>query len=228
MLRAGVTTCSDMYFYPDLVARALTSVGMRAVVGIIAIGFPTAYAVDADDYLRKGLQARDALRDEPLVSFTLAPHAPYTVTDETLARVSTLAEELDLPVHMHLHETAQEIDESIATHGLRPMERLDRLGLLSERLIAVHAVHLTDAEIGRLYVGKVKKITDFGAFVEIFPGTDGLLHISELAERRIAKVEDVCVEGDEVLVKCLDVDPSGKIRLSRRAALAEQIELSRA
>ncbi len=85
-----------------------------------------------------------------------------------------------------------------------------------------------EAEIGRLYVGKVKKITDFGAFVEIFPGTDGLLHISELAEKRIAKVEDVCVEGDEVLVKCLDVDPSGKIRLSRRAALAEQLELSRA
>jgi len=85
-----------------------------------------------------------------------------------------------------------------------------------------------EAEIGRLYVGKVKKITDFGAFVEIFPGTDGLLHISELAERRIAKVEDICVEGDEVLVKCLDVDPSGKIRLSRRAALAEQLEASRA
>jgi polyribonucleotide nucleotidyltransferase len=85
-----------------------------------------------------------------------------------------------------------------------------------------------EAEIGRLYVGKVKKVTDFGAFVEIFPGTDGLLHISELAERRIAKVEDICVEGDEVLVKCLDVDPSGKIRLSRRAALAEQLEASNA
>jgi polyribonucleotide nucleotidyltransferase len=85
-----------------------------------------------------------------------------------------------------------------------------------------------EAEIGRLYVGKVKKVTDFGAFVEIFPGTDGLLHISELADRRVAKVEDICVEGDEVMVKCLDVDPSGKIRLSRRAALAEQIELSRA
>jgi polyribonucleotide nucleotidyltransferase len=85
-----------------------------------------------------------------------------------------------------------------------------------------------EAEIGRTYVGKVKKVTDFGAFVEIFPGTDGLLHISELAERRIAKVEDVCVEGDEVIVKCLDVDPSGKIRLSRRAALAEQLEASRA
>jgi 5-methylthioadenosine/S-adenosylhomocysteine deaminase len=150
MLRAGVTTCSDMYFFPDVVARALTSVGMRAVVGIIAIEFPTAYAVDAEDYLRKGLQARDALRDEPLVSFTLAPHAPYTVSDATLARVATLAEELDLPVHIHVHETAQEIEESIERHGLRPLERLDRLGLLSERLIAVHAVHLTDGEIAQL------------------------------------------------------------------------------
>ena len=150
MLRAGVTTCSDMYFYPDLVARALTSVGMRAVVGIIAIGFPTAYAVDADDYLRKGLQARDALRDEPRVSFTLAPHAPYTVSDATLGRVATLAEELDLPVHIHVHETVREVEESVARHGMRPLERLDRLGLLSERLIAVHSVHLTDQEIARL------------------------------------------------------------------------------
>ena len=150
MLRAGVTTCSDMYFYPDVVARALTSVGMRAVVGIITIGFPTAYAVDADDYLRKGLQARDALRDDPLVSFTLAPHAPYTVSDETLARVATLAEELDLPVHIHVHETVREVEESIERHGVRPLERLDRLGLLSERLIAVHSVHLTDQEIAQL------------------------------------------------------------------------------
>ena len=150
MLRAGVTTCSDMYFYPDVVGRALASVGMRAVLGIIAIGFPTAYAVDADDYLRKGLQARDALRDEPLASFTLAPHAPYTVGDETLERVATLAEELDLPVHIHVHETVREVEESVQHHGVRPLERLERLGLLSERLIAVHCVHLTEGEIARL------------------------------------------------------------------------------
>ncbi len=81
-----------------------------------------------------------------------------------------------------------------------------------------------EAEVGKLYVGKVKRVTDFGAFVEIFPGTDGLLHISELADRRVGRVEDICVEGDEVMVKCLDVDPSGKIRLSRRAALEEQLK----
>ena len=150
MLRAGVTTCSDMYFYPDIVARALTGVGMRAVVGIIAIEFPTPYAADAEDYLRKGIAARDALRDEPLVSFTLAPHAPYSVADRTLARVATLAEELDLPVHMHVHETAHEVEESVEQHGVRPLERLQSLGLVSERLIAVHAVHLSDAEIALL------------------------------------------------------------------------------
>ena len=81
-----------------------------------------------------------------------------------------------------------------------------------------------EAELDRIYVGKVKRVTDFGAFVEIFPGTDGLLHISEMADRRIDKVEDICVEGDEVMVKCIDVDPSGKIRLSRRAALADGLE----
>jgi 5-methylthioadenosine/S-adenosylhomocysteine deaminase len=147
MLRAGVTTCSDMYFHPDACARGLRSAGMRAVVGIIAIEMPTRYASDAEDYLRKGLAARDALRDDPRVSFTVAPHAPYTVSDGTLRRVAMLAEELDLPVHIHVHETADEIRDEVARTGLRPLARLERLGLVNERLVAVHAVHLNDAEI---------------------------------------------------------------------------------
>ncbi|MGH6623800.1 MAG: amidohydrolase family protein, partial [Burkholderiaceae bacterium] len=113
MLRAGVTCCSDMYFYPEASVRALRSAGMRAVAGIIAIEFPTAYASDADDYLRKGLATRDAFRDDPLTTFTLAPHAPYTVADATLARIAMLAEELDLPVQTHLHETRGEIEQSL-------------------------------------------------------------------------------------------------------------------
>jgi 5-methylthioadenosine/S-adenosylhomocysteine deaminase len=147
MLRAGVTTCSDMYFYPDACARGLRRVGMRAVVGIIAIEMPTRYASDAEDYLRKGLAARDALRDDPLVSFTVAPHAPYTVADATLRRVAMLAEELDLPVHIHVHETADEVGDAVAKTGLRPLARLDQLGLVTERLVAVHAVHVNEAEI---------------------------------------------------------------------------------
>ena len=78
-----------------------------------------------------------------------------------------------------------------------------------------------EAEIDRIYVGKVKRITDFGAFVEIFPGTDGLVHISHLADGRVDRVEDVLAEGDEVLCKCIDIDPTGRVRLSRKEALAE-------
>jgi len=147
MLRAGVTCCSDMYFFPEAAARAMREVGMRAVVGVIAIEFASAFARDAAEYLHRGLAARDALRDDPLVSFTLAPHAPYTVSDPTFERVAMLAEELDLPIHLHVHETEHEIEESIAQYGLRPLARLDRLGLVSERLIAVHGIHLNPAEI---------------------------------------------------------------------------------
>jgi 5-methylthioadenosine/S-adenosylhomocysteine deaminase len=150
MLRAGITCCNDMYFFPDAAARAFVDLGMRCVVGIIALEFPSAYATDADDYLRKGLRTRDALRDEPLVSFALAPHAPYTAADQTLARIAMLAEELDLPVHTHLHETEAEIAEGVKQHGTRPLARLDRLGLVSERLLAVHAVHLQPDEIALL------------------------------------------------------------------------------
>ncbi len=78
-----------------------------------------------------------------------------------------------------------------------------------------------EAEIGRIYLGKVKRITDFGAFVEIFPGTDGLVHVSQLAEGRVERVTDVVAEGDEVLAKCIDIDPTGRIRLSRKEALAD-------
>lgn len=150
MVRSGTTCCSDMYFFPEAAARGMRALGMRCVVGAIVIEFPSAYASDAEDYLSKGLAARDALRDDPLVSFTLAPHAPYTVSDATLARVAMMSEELDLPVHIHLHETEQEIDEAVAQTGMRPLTRLDRLNLVNERLIAVHAVHLSSAEIDLL------------------------------------------------------------------------------
>ena len=83
---------------------------------------------------------------------------------------------------------------------------------------------IQDAEIGKLYKGKVVKIMDFGAFVEIFPGTDGLIHISQLDKERVNKVTDILSEGDQVLVKVLDVDKNGKISLSRKAALGESLD----
>jgi len=150
MLRGGVTCANDMYFFPDAAGRAFLDAGMRAAIGLIAIEFPTVYASDPDDYLAKGIAARDAMRDHPRLSFCFAPHAPYTVSDRTLGRIGTMAEELDLPIHIHLHETADEVRESVATHSVRPVQRLDSLGLVSPRLIAVHAVHLGGEEIDLL------------------------------------------------------------------------------
>src|SRR5712671_991084 len=150
MLRGGVTCFNEMYFFPEAAARAALDSGMRAALGIIAFEFPTAYAADADDYIAKGLATRDEFRDEPLLSFCMAPHAPYTVSDKTFARIVTIAEELDLPIHTHLHETRAEIEESLAQYKVRPLERLRALGMLSPRLVAAHAVHLTGAEIETL------------------------------------------------------------------------------
>jgi 5-methylthioadenosine/S-adenosylhomocysteine deaminase len=150
MLRGGITTFSDMYFFPEATARAALSMGMRARVGIIVVDFPTAYGSGPSDYLAKGLALRDALRHEPAVGFTLAPHAPYTVSDDAFREVAKLSAELQMPVHVHLHETAREVAEHEARHGCRPLQRLARLGLLGPELIAVHAVHVTDAEIGML------------------------------------------------------------------------------
>ncbi len=150
MLRGGITCFNDMYFFPEAAAEAARRFGMRAVLGIVVIDFPTTYASDADDYLSKGLATRDALRDDPLLSFCMAPHAPYTVGDRTFERIVTLAEQLQLPIHIHLHETRDEIAQALAQHGVRPLERLRRLGLLGPNLIAVHGVHLEQDEIALL------------------------------------------------------------------------------
>ena len=150
MLRGGTTCFNDMYFYPKATAKAARASGMRAAIGLITLDFPTSYAADADDYLAKGMAARDELRDEPLLSFCLAPHAPYTVNDRNFIKALTLAEQCDLPIHLHLHETTKEIEDSLQLFGIRPLERLRRLGLLSPGLIAAHGVHLNADEIALL------------------------------------------------------------------------------
>lgn len=150
MLRGGITCFNDMYFYPKATAEAARTAGIRAAIGLISMDFPTPYAADADDYLAKGLAARDELRDEDLLSFCLAPHAPYTVNDRNFANVLTLAEQCNLPIHLHLHETKDEIENSLQQYGMRPIERLRRLGLLSPGLIAAHGIHFNDEEIALL------------------------------------------------------------------------------
>ncbi len=150
MLQAGITTFNDMYFFPEAAFEAIDQVGIRASLGILAFDVASAYGHDADDYLNKGLAIRDALRDHPRLSFMLAPHAPYTVSDATFERVATLAAQTNLGIHIHVHETQHEVDQSISQYGERPISRLERLGILGPQTLAVHAVALNDADIATL------------------------------------------------------------------------------
>lgn len=145
---AGGTTCfADMYFYPDETAKAAIGAQLRVQLACPVLDFPTVWARDGDEYIEKATRLHDDYRNHDLVSTAFGPHAPYTVSDAPLRKLSVLAEELDIPIHMHVHETANEVQEALATDGRRPLRRLHDLGLLSPRLLCVHATQLIAEEI---------------------------------------------------------------------------------
>lgn len=150
MLSSGTTCFADMYFFPNEAARAATEIGMRVQLACPVVDFPTCWAQNADEYISKATALNDQYRHHPLVSIAFGPHAPYTVSDEPLKKVATFAEELDIPIHMHVHETAQEIHDAVAASGQRPLQRLAALGLITPRLLCVHATQLLDEEIALL------------------------------------------------------------------------------
>ncbi len=158
MLLGGTTCFQDMYMFPDVVADVAHAAGIRAVIGLILLDFATPWAVDAEDYLNKALEVHDKLKQEPLLRPAFAPHAPYTVSDASLQRMRILADELELPVHIHLHETADEVQDSVAQHQMRPIERLQRLGLFGPSLCAVHMTQLLPAEIEQLAAHNVSVV----------------------------------------------------------------------
>jgi len=148
MLRGGTTCCSENYFFPDAQAQAYRAHGFRAMVALPIIEFPSAWAQTRDEYFERALAVHDRYRGDPLIGTTFGPHAPYTVADESFARIRTLSDQLDIPVHLHLMETAQEVEDGKREHGgLRPMQRLQKLGLVNDRLIAVHMTQVSDPEI---------------------------------------------------------------------------------
>ena len=147
MIRSGTTCCNENYFFPDVQATTYTRLGFRAVVGLPIIEFPTAWAKTAAEYFDKALEVHDQWRSDELISSAFAPHAPYTVSDASFERLAMLSGQLDLPIHCHIHESAQEIIDSIKEHGQRPLARLDRLGVVNEKLIAVHMTQLSPEEI---------------------------------------------------------------------------------
>jgi 5-methylthioadenosine/S-adenosylhomocysteine deaminase len=189
---------------------------MRAVVGLIVIDFPTAWAQDADEYIHKGFEVHDQVKHSPLVTTAFAPHGPYTVSDEPLQKIAMYAEELDVPVHIHVHETAHEVTEGLEQHGQRPLARLGGLGLVSPRLLAVHMTQLTNEEIAahaaanahvvhcpesnlKLASGfcPVERLMNAGVNVAL--GTDGAASNNDLdmfAEMRTAALLGKGVAGD--------------------------------
>ena len=147
LIRGGVTCVNEMYFFPEVAAATLKRVGLRAAVGLTVIECPAAWASHADEYIDKGLALADELKHESMLRTCWAPHAPYTVSDASFEKIRMYSDQLDIPVHVHVHETAFEVEDALRQHKERPFSRLKRLGLVNRNLIAVHMTQLTEAEI---------------------------------------------------------------------------------
>jgi 5-methylthioadenosine/S-adenosylhomocysteine deaminase len=150
MLSGGTTCFNDMYFFPKATAAAINQAGMRANLGLFVSEFANSYANDADDYLQKGFESHDSWRGNSMISSSIAPHAPYTVSNRTFEKIITYAEQLSIGIHTHLHETRDEISQSETQYGVRPIQRLAALGLLGPNFTAAHGVHLLPSEIDML------------------------------------------------------------------------------
>jgi 5-methylthioadenosine/S-adenosylhomocysteine deaminase len=147
MITSGTTCFADMYFFPDEVAKTAISANMRVQLASPILDFPSIWAANADEYILKATQTHDQYRNSDLVSTAFGPHSLYTVSDEPLSKIGMLADELDIPIHVHMHETKNEIQDSMQSFGVSPLTRLKNLGLITPRLVSVHCTHLMDHEI---------------------------------------------------------------------------------
>ena len=245
MLSGGVTTTSDHYFFPLSAAKGLRRAGLRAAVSAFIIGFPSAYAKNDGEYLEKMEETILAVRDagDPLVTATVAPHAPYTVSDDSLRRCAEISERYNLPVHMHVHETAVEVSDSVRDHGVRPLARLDRLGLVNDRLVAVHGVHFNDEEIALLAergasmchcpASNLKLASGFAPVVKLLKagvnvgiGTDGAASndkLDLLGDTRIAGMLAKAVAGDTTSATVADMLEAATLGGARALHLDHEI-----
>jgi len=216
MLAGGVTCFNDMYFFPEVAADAAIELGIRMVAGMICFDMPNAYADSADECIDKGLALRSRLTGQGRVTTAFAPHAPYTVSDAPLARIARLSRELDVRVHTHVNETREEDPNSVGAHGMTTLRRLDALGLLNDRLVAAHMVHLSDDDIAtvasagssvvhcpesnlKLASGFCRVDDLLRAGVNVALGTDGAASNNDLdllAEMRIAALLSKGVAND--------------------------------
>jgi 5-methylthioadenosine/S-adenosylhomocysteine deaminase len=243
MLTGGITCCNDMYFYPDAAARAYQAAGLRAVLGLPVLDFPTPYASDGDAYLQAGLAARDAFRYAPRLTWMMAPHAPYTVGDAMFAKIVTFARQLDLPIQTHLQETRGELEASIAATGESPLARLDRLGATGPGFVAIHAVHLGPGDRDRLaaqgcsvvhcpasnmkLASGIAPVTELvAAGINVALGTDGAASNNRLdlfAEMRLASLLAKVATGDAAALPAAEALHMATIGGARALSLDDRI-----
>ena len=225
MLRSGITCTNDHYFFPTDVARGLNEAGMKCTVSAIFIGFPSAMAKNNNEYYRCAESVIEQFQNNRNIRVAIGPHAPYTVDDETLIRCRDLAEKYDTKIHIHVDETESEINDSLKQFGVRPIERLHNLGLLSERLLSVHTVHPNENELNLLAKAQssvchcpcsnlklssgfapVAKMMDLGINIAI--GTDSVASndkLDLLGEARLAAMLGKAVSGEPTSMKVEDI-----------------------
>ncbi|MFM1897206.1 MAG: hypothetical protein RLZZ385_2280 [Pseudomonadota bacterium] len=243
MLLSGTTCFADMYFFPDQVAQVATAAHMRVQLASPVLDFPTAWAADPEEYILKATQLHDSYRTSELVHTAFGPHAPYTVSDGPLRKIAVLAEELDIPIHMHVHETAQEVSDALTATGKRPLARLADLGLLTPRLLCVHATQLLAGEIAELArtgchvvhcpESNLKLASGFcptaalrAAGVNVALGTDGCASNNDLdmfGEMRTAALLAKAVAGDASAMPAFAMLETATINGARALGLEDRI-----
>lgn len=243
MLAGGTTCFNEMYFFPDATARVALEAGIRACLGMIVIDFPTPWAQDWHDYIAKGCAVRDEFKRKDLLSFSFAPHAPYSVSDAPLEQVRSLSDETDTRVHMHVHETAFEVEQAQADGGDRPLDRLDRLGLVTPNLSAVHMTQLSDADIAlcaergvsvvhcpesnmKLASGQCRTRDLLAAGVNLAIGTDGAASNNDLdmlGELRSAALLAKVTAGDATALSATQALEAATLGGARAMGLGDTI-----
>ncbi len=213
MIRGGTTCFNEHYMFPNIIAEVAKEAGMRCCVGLITMDVSNKWAKDGVEGLQKGLDIYSNAKSHPLITWSIAPQGPYTTTDETFLKIKTAAKETGLPIHIHLHETRAELNIDLQQYGKRPIKRLHDLGLLSDKLIAVHMVHLTDDEI--------QIIKEHGCQVVHCPDSNfklasGIAPITKMMDAGI----NVAI-GTDSAASNNDLDMFGELRLSTFAAKVE-------
>lgn len=243
MIRGGTTCFNDMYFFPDITAQQSIHNGIRSCVGMIIIDFPTVWAQNSDDYIEKGLRLHDQLRHSSLCTTAFAPHAPYTVSDDPLKKIRIFADELDVPIHMHVHETRHEVEQAQQNSGQRPLQRLHELGLINPSFMAVHMTQLTDEDIDlfaqsgahiihcpesnlKLASGICPVAQCISAGINVALGTDGAASNNDLdmfGEMRTAALLAKVVAGDASSIPAMTAVRMATINGAKALSLEHEI-----